>query len=77
MLVRMKTTKRESPDDITTYIYQQGISYDVPMKLGRKMVEKDWAVELDPNTGSPRTAEPSFAQDSKDRKVSKGPKEHK
>jgi hypothetical protein len=51
MQVQMKTTRRESPDDITSYVYQQGIRYDVPEQLGRRMLEQDWADEVDPNTG--------------------------
>jgi len=74
MQVKMKTTRRESPDGITGYEYQKDIAYDVPDPLGRKMIEAGHADEVDPNTGEVIKSKPHEPVGGVDRKPGKGSK---
>jgi len=47
MLVLMKTTDYFSPDGITSYLYQNGVRYDVPDTLGEQLVEHHQAEKID------------------------------
>lgn len=58
MLVQMKTTDYFSPDGITSYLYQNGVRYDVPDRLGEQLIEQGQAERVDLDREERERAQP-------------------